>query len=109
MRMDRLANVSGLTTHFNCETDLADEIASLHPDDASADESTCFLIEYQLGKSLIAPVCDRAARGCPWKDSLAELDTLRLALIFGLTRPCELGIGVGHRRYLTRVKIRVFS
>ena len=56
MRMNGLSDVRGLATHFNSETDFADEIAGVGTNNAAADHAMGRLIEQKLRKTLVASI-----------------------------------------------------
>ena len=67
------------------------------------------LVEQQLGEAFVAAVGDGAARRGPGEHRLADLDAFGLALLLGLAGPGDFGIGVGHRRNLPRVEVRLLA
>ena len=63
--------------HLDRQRDLADHVAGIRADDAAADDAVRLLVEQQLGEAFVAAVGDRAARGGPREQALADLDALR--------------------------------
>ena len=55
MRMDRQADVRGVGTHLECETDLRDQVACIRANNRTAEQAIGLLVEQQLGEAFVAP------------------------------------------------------
>src|SRR5439155_13488190 len=105
MRVDTLTDIHRVTAHLDCQAEFADQVAGVRADDASADRAMRLLVENELGEAFVAAIGDRPTRRGPRENGLAVLDPLRLALLFGQSRPRDFGIGEGDRRNLPRVEV----
>src|SRR5947207_4386048 len=77
MRMDRAADIDGVSAHLDGKRDFTHQIAGVRSDDPAADDPMRGVVEQQLGEALIATIGDRAAGGGPRKYRLLQLDALR--------------------------------
>src|SRR6516225_3272641 len=102
MRVDCLANVRRVASHFDGEAHFADQIASMGTDDTATEKTMVAFIEQELGEALVSSIGDGAARRCPRKDRLAIFQALRPALVFGQSCPGDFGISVRNRWDLPR-------
>ena len=102
--MDGPADINGIGTHFNRQSDLTDQIASMSPDNPTTDDAVRILVKQKLRKPFISTVRNRATTGGPWKYALAHRQTFLLGFFFGNTHPCNFRIGVGHRWDHSRIK-----
>ena len=83
VRVDGLADIDRITTHFNGQTDFADHVASVRADNRPADHPMRFGIENQLGEAVIGTVGD-STTGCrPRELGSFDLAAILLRLIFG--------------------------
>ena len=55
MGVDGLADVDRVAAHFNGQRNFADQIPCMRADDAAADDAMRSFIEYEFGKSFVAP------------------------------------------------------
>src|SRR6202040_1902326 len=109
MGMDGFADGDGIATYFDREADLADQVSGTGTDDTAAEHAMVGLVEQELGETLVAAIGDGAAGSSPGKNRLAVLDSLRLALVLGETRPCDFRVGIGNRRDLARFENTVLA
>ena len=56
MRVDRLADIGRLAAHLDCQADLADQVACVRADDATADHAVRSLVEDQFRESFVAAI-----------------------------------------------------
>ena len=101
MRMDRLADVHSVCTHFNGQGNLTNHVARMGADHAAAQNLAVAVgfwgvVEQEFGDTFVAAVGDGAAGGVPGEQALLDLDALGLGLGFGEADPGHFGIGVSH-------------
>src|SRR6056297_3346962 len=109
VRVDGQADVLGGRTHLDGQTNFADEISGVHADDAAADDSAGFFVEDQFREPFGAIHSQRTTAGGPGELADAEIHALVLGLALGNAGPGDFGIGVGHRRYDTRIGGALFA
>src|SRR5438128_211723 len=78
MRVDGLADVDRVGAHLDGQGRLGDEVAGVGADDPGADDAVGFLVEEELGHSLVPAERQRPTRGGPRERALAVLDPFRL-------------------------------
>jgi hypothetical protein len=105
MRVNRLTDVHCIRTHLNRQSDLADHVARVRADHATAQDLAVAVavgfggvIKQQLGNAFIAAIGNRGVGCGPGEQALLDLDALRLGLNFGQADLDNFGIGVGHGR-----------
>jgi hypothetical protein len=99
IRVNRLADVHGIGTHLNGQGNLADHVARMGADHATAQNlaPACGMamglgavIKQQLGDAFVTAIGDGSARRSPGEQALFHLDDLRLGLVFGQADPGHL-------------------
>ena len=61
VRVNGLADIDGIATHFDGQTHFADHVASARADEGAADHAMRFGVEDQLGEAVVAAVGNGAA------------------------------------------------
>ena len=92
MRVNRLTNIYRIRAHLNGQCDLADHVARMGADHAAAQDFAVAVgfravIKQQLGDTFVAAIGNRTTRRIPRKQTLFDLDALRLGLGFGEADP----------------------
>src|SRR3546814_9603097 len=109
MRMNGLAYVDRISTHFYGQCNFAYQVASVGTHNTAAQYSMCFSIEQQLGKALVAPIGDGPPRCRPWEQAFLDRNAVFLGIVFGQDDPGNFEIGKGKRRNHTRLEEALFA
>ena len=62
VRVDGLADIHAVGTHFDRQRDLADHVTGMRADDATTHDAMRFGIEQQLGETFVTTVGNGATR-----------------------------------------------
>ena len=97
MRVDGLADIFRVATHFDGERQLADQIAGVGADDTAADDAMGLFIHEDLGKAFVAAIGNGATGGGPREPGLADRPTLLFGFVLRHAHPGDFGVGVRDR------------
>ena len=61
MRMNGFANIHRIASHLNGKTNFANQITSVGPDNAAAENAVIIFVEQKLGDTLVATISDGPA------------------------------------------------
>ena len=104
MRVDGERDVLDGRVHFDGERDLGDHVARVRPDQRATNDAVGVFVDNQLGKAVVAAVCQRAAGSGPREDGFFDAEVLCGGLQFGDAGPGNFRRGVGDARDDARVE-----